>query len=408
VNRLPRHRRRAHVVLLLLLFASLIGGCGAPGFQKVKPTQLNQAVEQVPENQLLDVGVAITEAPKLTDKQLDKQGTTADIRESERHFIPFHLKNTLQMSSYWGTVQVIPPEDDSVDLKVSTELVRSNGEYLQLIAEAKDASGRVWLRRKYIEKARVTDYDDTSMGEHEAYQDLYNTLANDLSSFKSSLTPDQVEEIRTVSKLKFAKSFAPDAFDTYLEESGDGSVVVVRIPSDDDPLMLRIDAIRGREQMLIDTLNQYYEGYYMQMWDAYENWRRFYLTEQEALRQAQKDALVRTIAGVAMIAAAVALQAGDVSGAGALSGILILGGGQVVVSGIEVSKQKEIHAAAIQELADSFGTEMRPTVIELEGKRYELTGTAEEQYAKWRELLKQIYFEETGFDPASEPPPAST
>lgn len=395
-------------MLLLLLIASLIGGCTAPGYQRIKPTPLDQAQQEVPEDQLLDIGVAITEVPELTDKELEKQGTTEEIRQSESHYIPYHLKNTLQMSSYWGTVQVIPPEDDSVDLKVTSKLVRSNGEFLQLEIEATDASGRVWMNRKYLGKAEVIDYDDTSMGDHEAYQDLYNTAANDLSAFKRSLTPEQIEEIRTVSKLKFAASFAPDAYASYIEESGDGSVVVLRLPSDNDPLMVRIDAIRGREQMLIDTLNQYYEGYYMEMWDAYENWRRYHLTEQEALRKAQQESLVRLVGGALMIAAAVALQVGDVSNTGALSGILILGGGQVVVSGIEVSKQKEIHAAAIQELADSFGTEIRPTVIELEGKRYELTGTAEEQYTHWRELLRQIYFEETGFDPASPSAPAST
>ena len=33
-----------------------------------------------------------------------------------------------------------------------------------------------------------------------------------------------------------------------------------------------------------------------------------------------------------------------------------------------------------------------------EGKQYELTGTAEEQYKRWRELLREIYLAETGFD----------
>jgi hypothetical protein len=39
--------------------------------------------------------------------------------------------------------------------------------------------------------------------------------------------------------------------------------------------------------------------------------------------------------------------------------------------------------------------------MEFEGKQYELTGSAEEQFKRWRELLRQIYFEETGFEPAN-------
>ena len=41
---------------------------------------------------------------------------------------------------------------------------------------------------------------------------------------------------------------------------------------------------------------------------------------------------------------------------------------------------------------------MQPIVMEFEGKQYELTGSAEEQFKRWRELLRQIYITETGFD----------
>ena len=103
-----------------------------------------------------------------------------------------------------------------------------------------------------------------------------------------------------------------------------------------------------------------------------------------------------------MIAGAIALQAGDIGDTSALSGTLIVGGGQVIVSGINITEQVKIHTAAIQELAESFGAEMRPTVIELEGKRYELVGTAGEQYLEWKDLLREIYFEETGFGAGGE------
>ena len=57
-----------------------------------------------------------------------------------------------------------------------------------------------------------------------------------------------------------------------------------------------------------------------------------------------------------------------------------------------------MHRAAIQELSESFDNEMKPLVMEFEGKTYELTGSAEEQYHRWRELLRQIYLAETGLD----------
>ena len=109
--------------------------------------------------------------------------------------------------------------------------------------------------------------------------------------------------------------------------------------------------------------------------------------------------------GVAMLAAGVALVAlgvlvgsqSDFSSA-VLGGTIVLIGGQVFVSGVNISSQAEMHRTAIQELSESFDNEMKPLVMEFQGKTYELTGSAEEQYLRWRELLRQIYYAETGLD----------
>jgi len=98
-----------------------------------------------------------------------------------------------------------------------------------------------------------------------------------------------------------------------------------------------------------------------------------------------------------IMALAIALAAGDVNNTYAIQNGLILGGGAIFIDGINISKQAEIHRMAIQELSESFGNEMKPVVMEFQGRRYELTGSAEEQYRHWRELLRKIYLEETGF-----------
>jgi hypothetical protein len=86
-----------------------------------------------------------------------------------------------------------------------------------------------------------------------------------------------------------------------------------------------------------------------------------------------------------------------------LGGTIVLIGGQVFVSGINISSQAEMHRTAIQELSESFDNEMKPLVMEFQGKTYELTGSAEEQYRQWRELLRRIYRAETGLDGRTSP-----
>ena len=44
----------------------------------------------------------------------------------------------------------------------------------------------------------------------------------------------------------------------------------------------------------------------------------------------------------------------------------------------------------------SDGVQFDPLVVDVEGETHKLTGSAEEQYTKWRALLKQIYAAETG------------
>jgi hypothetical protein len=53
----------------------------------------------------------------------------------------------------------------------------------------------------------------------------------------------------------------------------------------------------------------------------------------------------------------------------------------------------------IEELGTSFSSEAEPLVIEVDGETLRLSGTAEQQYARWREILRKIHARETGLLP---------
>ena len=117
------------------------------------------------------------------------------------------------------------------------------------------------------------------------------------------------------------------------------------------------------------------------------------------MQKIKREALTRQLIGALLIAGAVAAGSSDSNNTAAIQTGMIIIGGQVIISGFNVSKEAEIHEAAIQELSESFGSEMKPVVMDFEGKQYKLTGSAEEQFKQWRELLRKIYFTETGFEP---------
>ncbi len=362
-------------------------------------TQILHAQQEIPEEELLDVGIGVFKSDEITEKEAKKEGTNPDVRNAENHFIPYHLKSTLEQSGYWGMIRVTPLESASADILVEGEIIESNGEHLVLKTTVSDSSGKVLLKKKY--KATVTSdaYDNTIPGQQDAFQGLYNDIANDMADYVRALSPAEIKKIRTISKLRFARNFSPHAFEEYLKEDKEGQLAINRLPSDDDPMVARLLKIREREYMFVDTINEYYEGFYNKMWDPYKDWRMLSLTERIALSEEKRSAFLRQAGGALLVALAVLLEVGDVHDSGSLTGVLVVVGGEVFLSGVNISKQAQMHYEALQELGESFGSEMQPVVMELEGKQYELSGTAEDQYKRWRELLREIYYSETGFPP---------
>jgi hypothetical protein len=393
---------------IALLFGGIflvINGCATYNAREVGPTAIIQAQEEIPEEELLDVGIAVFRSEEITEEKAKDEGTHPDIRKAERHFIPYHLKNTLQQTSHWGAVRVMPVEDPDVDLLLKGEILESNGEHLVLKVEVIDATGHTWFRKAYEEEAKQSFYKDNVPGEKDAFQDLYNAIANDMAAHKKELSKDEIRNIRTISRLRFAAGFAPDAFGDYVVRDKDEKFTINRLPADDDPMMARLLQVRDRDHMYVDTLNEYYENFYNQMWPDYEEWRKANITEQVAMRKIKRNAYLQQAAGALMMALAIALAAGGVDNTYAVQESLLLGGGAVLYNGINIAKQAEIHRMAIEELSESFGNEMKPVVMEFQGKKYELTGSAEEQYRHWRELLREIYYEETGFGKTDSPQP---
>ncbi|MBM4054135.1 MAG: hypothetical protein FJ264_05575 [Planctomycetes bacterium] len=392
--------RKYHIIFFALLFLT---SCAGLNSRKIAQTEIQQAQQQVPEEELLDIGIMVFESEEITEKQSKKEGTNPEVRKAENHFVSYHLKNTLERSGHWGMVRVTPLESESADVLIKGGIVESNGENLVVAITVSDSAGNVWLKEKY--KATVTEgaYKDNVSGEKDIFQGLYNAIANDMTNYRKKMNPEKIKEIRAVTQLKFARYFAPHAFEGYLEESKKNTFTLKRLPADNDTMMARILESRERVYMFEDTINEYYEGFYNEMWAPYEEWRKLNLTERIALNAQKRSAFLRQAGGAMLVALGVMMEVQDVHDSAILTGGLVIIGGQVFLSGLNISKQAQMHYETLEELGESFGSEMKPVVLEFEGKKYELTGTAEEQYKRWKEILHQMYYVETGFLPPESP-----
>ena len=155
---------------------------------------------------------------------------------AEARYMPFVAKNLLQSTGNWGAVRVIPRTTDAVDLTLNGRIIESDGERLVLEASVTDATGKLWFTKQYTGLASKYVYSDLSAQNIDPFQSVYKDIANDMLSYRETLSLADVNAIRQTAEIKFAQSFASDAFDGYLAEQEDGHYKLVRLPADNDPV----------------------------------------------------------------------------------------------------------------------------------------------------------------------------
>ncbi|MCI5107475.1 MAG: hypothetical protein MRY76_12225 [Pseudomonadales bacterium] len=390
--------RASRQVFSLMLLAILATACSTHTVKTTTYTPVIQSSENIPEELLLDVGVSIFDPGLDEVEDADEEVTNGQIRVAESRYAPYLLASTLQRSGNWGIVRVMPNDSSPMDVQVDATILRSNGEAMVVRVDVSDSTGRQWYSKEYEEVISQFSYDPAQRQQNDPFQVLYNNIANDLLAWRQrNLDSQRILAIRTVSEMLFAQRFSEQAFDDYLTRDRDGHYQIASLPAENDPLLQRIRQIRERDFMFIDTVQDYYATFTRQMRLPYDSWREQSYHETIALRELRDSARRRFIAGTAAVigglAAATsggnyATQAGGAVGVGA--------GAYLIKSGFDKQAEARMHMESLEELGQSLENEVAPRVINLEDRTITLTGTVEEQYSQWREILADIYAAEMG------------
>ncbi|HAK52681.1 MAG TPA: hypothetical protein DCM54_12385 [Gammaproteobacteria bacterium] len=377
-----------------LLSLILLQGCTSTRVITANSTPAIQAQDTLPSSLLMDIGITPFD-PNIpeAEEDLEKGFIIPDVRRAESGYMAYHLKDTLELTGNWGAVRVTPTLTNTVDLQVMGQILLSDGEQLDARIWVIDSTGRTWLNKSYKDTASKFSYEAIK---EDPFQDLYNDIANDILMARNRMSAAEINNIRQVSELKFAKSLSPDAFDRYLVEDN-GRVQIAQLPAADDVMLTRVENIKEREYLFVDTMDDYYGRFYTDMRASYDEWRLSTYQEAILLRELQKQSRNRLIGGAALVAAGIYAGSESSTYAETLASAGVVSGGVAAIkSGLNRRKDAEIHAQSLRELGQSLGGEITPYVLEIEGKKIELSGTASSQYTQWRDLLRQIYTEETG------------
>lgn len=379
--------RSPRFVPVVVLAGTLVA---APAWAAEERVPLKRPVTVLPEASLLDVQIVVLDPA---------EDFLPEVRDAEARYIPVNLKRAFQASGFWGRVRVVP-EPGSADLTVSGAVVASHGRKLRLEVRVVDATGKRWVGKTYRDEPDASVYLDRE-STVDPFQNLYHRIANDVSKKYRKLKPDDIERIRTVSRLRFASDLAPAAFEPYLRVEKD-RYRLERLPARDDPMMEHVARIRQRDGMFVDTVDSYYGSFFEKMREPYRGWRTRDYWQREAMdneprrprRPRTRDAPV----GVLVSGTGATGAIGTWSPGGTFCGTPRLFGNASSPDDRErwERERRETHLDILRELGQSLAADVAPLVVEVNGNVSRLTGSVEVQYAKWRVLLKEIFAAETG------------
>lgn len=349
----------------------------------------------LPESTLLDIGIArLQDGLELTDED---DAVFPEIRFAEAVYFANQLAKVLEKSGGWGAVRVIPNSDIVVDLYVTGTILHSDGETLALQMQVVDSSGRQWFAEEYRQTVGKYAYDQRLRSLGDPFQNLFVSIANAMLDYREKLSDQQAQRLRQLSELRFAKLFSPEAFNSYVREKANGILTLERLPATDDSLLQRVEKIRQRDYLYIDSMQDYYDEFSQRMHFPYQDFRRSSFDSVVKARQLKKQGNRQLIAGVgAVLAGIYGRSQAETAAVSDASTITAISGGYLVKSGLNKKQQAATYTEAVAEMGSSLEAEIAPRVIALEDQTITLSGSVQAQYQQWQQLLQQIFQQERG------------
>ena len=265
-----------------------------------------------------------------------------------------------------------------------------------------DARGVSWFERRYDSLASKYSYQKNIPRGVDAFQTLYKDIADDMLASREQLTEAEIQTIRTVAELRFARSFSEEAFGDHIGLTDQDYFYIKRLPAEADPMLIRTRQIRQREYLFIDTIEDYYAAFHREMYPVYDTWRASTYADAIEIKELKSQARARMIGGTVAIAASVGGIYSSENAYVDASGVAGVGGGaMMIVSGLKKKQEAAQLSERLLEIGDDAETKLVPTTIQLENETIRLEGSVEEQYEALRVLLRDLYYKDLGIDEES-------
>ena len=223
-----------------------------------------------------------------------------EIRRAEANRFAYKLKEKLDETGRFGSVRVTPDRTATGDLYILGKIEESNGEDVGITVEVIDISGRKWFDESFEHEVTDAFHKNYRNRGKDSYDPLFEEIATAVSEGINNQDPKTLEELSYLSNIRFGANFSDSAFMQYIKIE-EGQFKLVSKPSEQDPMFQRVKAIRVRDQLFIDGLQNNYAAFSTKMDDSYLMWQEQSLLEIKAKRAANQKAAAQAIGGAALI-----------------------------------------------------------------------------------------------------------
>lgn len=386
----------------------LLTSCVTPGSSmrvgpKVSSAMMETAkVEPTVAKPKLDIIVPVFDPGIPEDYETQKEERIwPELRRAEAVRFALKMKEKLEATGQFGAVRVAPGTEATGDLYVIGKIIQSNGLDVEIAVDVVDISGVHWYSEEYEHEVPENFHQSIRNKDNDPYDPVFEAAAEDLVKRLKSADATELSLLKSVTEMRFGANFSEDAFSEYMKEKN-GRIELVGLPSENDPMLERIRAIRVRDQLYVDNLQQHYESFNARMSPSYAVWLKQSQEAEIAYNEAKSRQTAQVVGGVLLAILGVGLAAAShnsgnyARSTGAMVGAGAAGIGSIMLfsEAFKSSSETKYHAETLEELGKSLDNELAPQVVEFEGQTRELTGSAEKQFAEWRHFLKEIYDQE--------------
>lgn len=395
---------------VFMIFTFLLSGCASTGKKTTAAVgpPLSSSYEEPEKFEVamdlpkLDVIIPVFD-PGLPEDPDDYEDENIwpELRRAEANRFAYKLKEKLEATGQFGAVRVTPDATATGDVYVIGRIVQSNGEEVEIDIEVVDIRGQRWLDDTYEHEVSEAFHKDQRNKGLDPYDPLFTKAATEIAEELRKRDRKELEDLQYLADLRFGANFSEETFAQYLEVD-DNKFTLVSKPSNDDPMLQRVRAIRVRDQLFVDSLQDNYASFSEQMNESYLVWQEQSLFEVKAEREANRKAWRQRIGGglligLAVFSAIAGANSDSVGGSAAGTTGAILGGvagASILSESFKTSAEAKVHRDSLNELGQSVDMALAPQVVAFEKESVELTGGAREQFSQWRAFLQKIYNEE--------------